>query len=979
MLLNINKFIEDNELKEITTPQLMISGKFTDDGLYSTKIFGQQGSKLWRTTYAYIDLHCTVLHPLLYEIAVRRCSALIKLFEGSISIDPDTSEVLNNNTGNWGIDYFVQNTQVVIKALYSMKTLTESAKKLLSYILRHKDIAFVDKFIVAPPAYRPIIIKEHRIQTTPITDRYVDVINASKLILTIPSDAGPNYKRALNDIQVKLYNVFKELRNRIKGKGGLVRQSLLGKTLDFSGRAVIVGDPKIKPDEIGIPYTMAVAIFKPFIVYYAMRVYADQFKSKNVQPTMMNINRLLTDLTNGNKIDPDIDKLIRVITERIANEKVVLAKRDPSLHKLNVRAFKPVIVDDSSLHIHPTVTKGFGADFDGDQMAIYLPITEAAQKEAKEKMMVGKTLIAPNGELNLILQNDLILGLYYLSQPHNNSKLVIASNDIDRLKNILISTGDPQTRVKVGNKITSVGRAILSNIIGKDIEEVITKKNINNVLQEIYRQHGDRKTMDIIDELTKISVIVPTLIGGHMTPLDFKLPDDLRAKKEEAFTKPNAVEELEKITDEVLKRMKDAESIIADMLVSGARGNKSQLQNMVVAKGYVEDPEGKIIETPVKSAVNDGMTPDEYFLGAIGARKGIIDRSQNTSISGYLQRQYVYALSSVKFDPDLKSCGTKRFLTLTIDDKNLAKAFVGRYLSNGKEISDYNDIMDKQIEVYSPLYCTSLKLCSKCIGERAIKELAGSTNVGILVAQTLGERGTQLTLSTMHKGGLAEIKRFIDEDADLVKLVKQDATDIIALTDLQIEFDGDSIFGSDANEYLVNAFTIKSKDITVDLNLDYLFTIILPTIDAMTYDEDEDKYIVYFDKDMIVGSLKNATTSFTGASARLEKTLNNKKLRNEDLVLAIFNIYNAAGAISEMWQVEVLCSQLQRDPTNPALPWRLSGMKREPLRVSLKQVALLENWKRGAQFENISNALHYNILYGDDTHIESDLDNLISL
>ena len=979
MLLNINKFIEENGLKEVTSPQLLISNKFADDGLYSTKIFGQPGSRLWRNTYAYINLHCVILHPILYEIATRRCSALIKLFEGSISIHPNTKEVLNNNSGNWGIDYFAQDTDTAVKALYTIKTLTESAKRLLSYILRHKTLAFVDKFIVLPPAYRPVIIKNQRIQTPPITDRYVDIISTSKLILTIPSETGSIYKRTLNDMQVKMYNLFKELRSRIKGKGGLIRQSLLGKTLDFSGRAVIVGDPHIKPNEIGVPYTMAVTLFKPFIIHHALHTYNKHFQEKNIEPTIMSINKLLQDIADGKNIDPEVNKIIRNIVEQIAEEKVVLAKRDPALHKLNVRAFKPVIVDDSSIHIHPTVTKGFGADFDGDQMAIYLPITEAAQKEAKNKMMVGESLIAPNGEMNLILQNDLVFGIYYLSQPPNDDKPITTSDDLNALKKILISSSNTQTPVKINNKVTSVGRAILSNILKMDIDDVITKKNLNNILQSVYKQNGDKQTMDIIDQLTKISIIIPTIVGGHMTPMDFKLPDDLRAKKEEAFTKPNPAEELEKITDELLKRMQEAESIIADMIVSGARGNKSQLQNMTVAKGYVEDPEGKIIETPVKNAVNDGMTPDEYFLGAVGARKGIIDRSQNTSISGYLQRQYIYALSAVKFDPELKSCGTKRFLTITIDNEDLAKAFVGRYLSNGQEITNYKSIMDKQIEVYSPLYCTSLKLCRRCIGERAIRELSGATNVGILAAQTLGERGTQLTLSTMHKGGLAEIKRFVDEDADLVKLVKQDGTDIIALTDLQIEFDNDSIFGNDANEYLVSTFTIKSRDITIDLNLDYLFTIILPANDALSYDEETERYTVYFDKDMIIGSVKNATTSFTGASARLEKTLNNKKLRNEDLVLAVFNIYNSAGAISEMWPIEVLCSQLQRDPSNPALLWRLSGMKREPLRVSLKQVALLENWKRGAQFENVSNALHYSILYGDDTHIESDLDNLMSL
>lgn len=982
MLLNIKEYIENNNLKKVTSTNIQVSGKFDDAGLYSNKIFGLPGSRRWRETFAYIDLNCKVIHPVIYEIAKRRCSALIKLLDGTNSVNRSNKkpEILeNDSSGSWGLSYFTENTDEAIEALMSLKTLSDAARKLLMYISKHKDLVFVEQFLVIPPAYRNVRIEFRQIQVPEITEKYITLMNSSSLILGV-SPSSNIYNRIALQVQENLYELYQEIREGAKGKKGIIRKSLLGKTLDFSGRAVIVGDPKILPDHIGIPFRMALSIFKPFIIYYSTHDYKDRWLELGISPSIMTINKIIDELFEGNKeIPPEAEKIIREILDKITKEKVVLAKRDPALHKSNVRAFWPTIVEDASIHLNPVLTKGFGADFDGDQMAVYLPLTEAAQREAKEKMLVGESsLESPGGGLSLIVQNDLILGIYYMSfPPDKNEKEKVVDNHLEKLKELMFTTSNPAYPVKVNNKSTSVGRAILENILQEEITDIMTKKEINAMLLRVYNRVSDKEMTRILYELTRICVVVPTLVGKEMTPISFNLPPELKEEKEKAFTSSNPSEALANVTKKFLDKLKAENSLLYDLITSGARGNPSQLQQTSVAKGYVEDVTGKTFEKPIKNAINDGMTPDEYFEGAIGARKGIIDRSQNTATTGYLQRQYVYSLASVKFDPTIKSCGTKRFFKVNVEDDKIAKAFVGRYLSNGKYIKSADEIMGKTIEVYSPLYCTSPKLCRRCIGEHAIKAIAGATNIGIIAGQIMGERGTQLTLSTMHTGGTSEIKNFMDEDVDLKAVVKQEGIDVIAITDIQIEFNEEDLYSVDSNEYLISKFTIKSKEYTIELDLDYLFTIIVPSSDNLIYDGN--KYTIKFDAGLIVGSLKNATSSFTGAAERVIKTLNNKRLINEDLVMEIFNIYAYANAIKEIWPVEVLCSQLHRDPDNPSLPWRLSGMKKPPLRIGVKQVSLLENWKRGAQFENISNAFHYAILFGGETSISSDLDDLVEL
>lgn len=229
MLLDINKFVEKEELKPVTTANVMIGDKFDSNGLFSNIIFGLYGSSRWRTTYAVIELKCAVLHPLLYEIADRRCSTLLKFFRGDMSILDGV--LVNNNLGDWGIDYFVANVIECVKVLLDQGKLTSAGATLCRYIVKHKDVAFIDKMVVLPPQFRPIRIENNRIDMHPINQAYMGMLTEAQIIST--TQPGYTYKELLIKQQTHVFEAYQLLRDMIKGKTGIQRKSLLGKSMDY--------------------------------------------------------------------------------------------------------------------------------------------------------------------------------------------------------------------------------------------------------------------------------------------------------------------------------------------------------------------------------------------------------------------------------------------------------------------------------------------------------------------------------------------------------------------------------------------------------------------------------------------------------------------------------------------------------------------------------------------------------------------------
>ena len=361
LLRDLNSFIEENEIKQVTTANIMRADKFDDNVLFSNVIFGLPNSSRWRTQFSYIDLNTKILHPLLYEIADRRASLLIKFFNGEVTINPDTGALEKNSTGYYGIPFFIENLDQIGKEFLTEDKLTEAGQKLIKYILKHRDLAFIDKLIVLPPQYRPVDIIRNKVELTPINSYYASLINDSNVVRFAQ---GNNFRTVTNKMQQTVYKIYRELTQLIRGKQGAQRGALLSKVMDFSARAVITGDINIEPNTIGVPENLALVLFKNHIihdlVYGNRKGMLEQFGMKTSQ---LNAGRLI-DLCKdrSNEVDPKLKQLVRESLEDVIKGKVVIAKRDPALHRHSVRGMYVQIVEDDSFHINPIICGPYNAD-----------------------------------------------------------------------------------------------------------------------------------------------------------------------------------------------------------------------------------------------------------------------------------------------------------------------------------------------------------------------------------------------------------------------------------------------------------------------------------------------------------------------------------------------------------------------------------------------------------------------------------------
>ena len=326
----------------------------------------------------------------------------------------------------------------------------------------------------------------------------------------------------------------------------------------------------------------------------------------------------------------------------------------------------------------------------------------------------------------------------------------------------------------------------------------------------------------------------------------------------------------------------------------------------------------------------------------------------------------------------MDNCGTNKFLKILVDSETVVNGLIGRTMKSGQVITSSAGIMDKEIEIYSPVYCRSLKLCKTCVSKYFVERLR-STNIGILSAQTLGERGTQLTMRTFHTGGAASIQSFKDSDPRLDSVIIQEQNDVKAKTDLVITVNVEDIVSNDGDEIVTSSFKIylEDNDEEIVLDLDYNFTLFIN--DKENYRMNEEEVTIEVDTETIFGSMKSSTVDMVGAITLILKLLNNKTMSPEKLVRNIFDTY-ASNTAMPMLPIEVMVSQMLRDPVRPMYPYRLSNYSAPAMRVGIKQIPSVENWKRGAAFENIGSAIRGSILNKTGiSHSHSDLDELLKM
>jgi DNA-directed RNA polymerase subunit beta' len=663
---------------------------------------------------------------------------------------------------------------------------------------------------VIPPDLRPMVqLTGGRFATSDLNDLYRRVINRNNRLkklmdLNAPEVIRRNEQRMLQEAVDALIDNnsarsgravaatgqrrrLKSLSDMLKGKQGRFRQNLLGKRVDYSGRSVIVAGPELKINQCGLPKMMALELFKPFVIgELILREQAHNIRSAS---------RLIE---MGETIVWDaLDEVIK--------GKYVLLNRAPSLHRLSIQAFQPVLIEGRAIQLHPLVCKGFNADFDGDQMAVHLPLSDKAQTEARDIMAANRNLLKPaDGSPILHIEQDIVLGCYYLTYlpPEHESTKAISFSELDEALMALdankVTLQSPVRLPFRGTmRETTLGRLLFNEIFPEDFtfqDEMMTKKRLQEVMAAVYARYGQEKTAEIADDLKDLGFHYATLSGLSMGMGDFEpvkgmdqmLEDGeeraaaISGQYEEGFitdderhrlTVDNWTKVETKVQDQLSKQMVGQDSSMAIAINSGARGNISQLNNTVGMLGVLQDAGGNVIELPIKSGYIAGLDPLEYFTGTRGTRKALIDIALKTADAGYLTRRLVDVSQDVFTIDDTSDPG---FAMLRADSEEIGTSYasrlVGRFAAEAvkghlkkKELITPETAekieADKAIDgvkIMCALSCTNVRgVSQQSYGlDPATGELVAESHpIGVIAAQSIGELGTQLSLDSKHRSG----------------------------------------------------------------------------------------------------------------------------------------------------------------------------------------------------------------------------------
>jgi DNA-directed RNA polymerase subunit beta' len=685
------------------------------------------------------------------------------------------------------------------------------------------DWMIMETIPVIPPELRPMVqLDGGRFATSDLNDLYRRVINRNNrlkrlIALNAPEIIVRNEKRMLQEAVDALFDnsrkkravrgpgnrPLKSLSDMLKGKQGRFRQNLLGKRVDYSGRSVIVVGPSLNMHQCGLPSLMAMELFKPFIM--------KKLVDKGI---VYNIKRAKTMVESR---APEVWSVL----EEVVSEHPVLLNRAPTLHRMGIQAFEPVLVEGKAIRLHPLVCHAYNADFDGDQMAVHVPLSLEAQIESWILMLSSKNLLNPANGLPIVgPTQDMVLGIYYLTKDdpsveHKRVKLCGSMEEV--LSAIENQACDYQDRIllRLGEERleTTVGRAVFNSILPDEIGYInypLGEKELSSLVSSCYDKFGAAVTARMLDAIKAIGFKYATYFGVTIGMDDIRIPKEKKKLLERAEREVAEVyeqyrnglitneERYNKIIDiwtavndriadvmmDNLKKDKSGFNPVYMMAHSGARGSKTQIRQLAGMRGLMAKPSGEIIELPIKSNFKEGLTVLEYFNSTHGARKGLADTALKTADAGYLTRRLVDIAQDLVITED--DCGTINgieMLALKEEDNVIESLFdriVGRYTvdrikdsRNKKIIIDANENITEDIarkienagitsvKVRTVLTCESGHgVCKKCYGRNLANKRTVDIGeaVGIIAAESIGQPGTQLTMRTFHIGGTAARK-----------------------------------------------------------------------------------------------------------------------------------------------------------------------------------------------------------------------------
>ncbi|WP_322795683.1 DNA-directed RNA polymerase subunit beta' [Tepidiforma sp.] len=697
---------------------------------------------------------------------------------------------------------------------------------------------------VLPPDLRPMVqLDGGRFATSDLNDLYRRVINRNNRLKRLLELGAPeiiirNEKRMLQEAVDSLIDngrrgravtgsgnhKLKSLSDMLKGKQGRFRQNLLGKRVDYSGRSVIVVGPELKLHQCGLPKRMALELFKPFVMHSLV--------AKGLAHNIKSAKRIVE------RARPEVwDVLDEVIRDR-----PVLLNRAPTLHRLGIQAFQPVLIEGSAIQLHPLVCAAFNADFDGDQMAVHVPLSREAVAEAKQVLMSTKNLLSPaSGDPIVAPSLDMVLGCYYMTDIDRNGRGAYREENgrpvqglygsfqearlahdlgiLDLRAPIRVRTDrpvmddsgnvtEPPARPdgRHGSHIieTTVGRIIFNEVLPEELpflNQSMDRPNLRKVVALCYRTLGGERTGEIVDRIKAVGFHYATISGITIAVHEIQVPKNKAELLAEADRKVDALneqyqmgliteeeryegavaiwDETTKAIERTIKERMPEYGSLNYMASSGTKGNITQIRQMAGMRGLMADPNGKVIELPIRGSFREGLSVLEYFISTHGARKGLADTALRTADSGYLTRRLIDVAQDVIILEE--DCGTTAGLWIEKDERDELEALrpriLGRYAaidivdeSTGEVLCRRNEEINEAVAdeidrrgitrvfVRTPMSCEAERgLCQLCYGrDLARGELVKlRTATGIIAAQSIGEPGTQLTMRTFHTGGVA--------------------------------------------------------------------------------------------------------------------------------------------------------------------------------------------------------------------------------
>ena len=683
----------------------------------------------------------------------------------------------------------------------------------------HPASMVLDCVPVIPPDLRPMVqLDGGRFATSDLNDLYRRVINRNNRLKRLADLGAPeiivnNEKRMLQEAVDALFDngrrgrpvtgpgnrALKSLSDMLKGKQGRFRQNLLGKRVDYSGRSVIVVGPQLKLHQCGLPKQMALELFKPFV----MKRLVDLNHAQNIKSAKRMVERARP--------------VVWDVLEEVIAEHPVLLNRAPTLHRLGIQAFEPQLVEGKAIQIHPLVCTAFNADFDGDQMAVHLPLSAEAQAEARILMLSSNNILSPaNGRPITSPTQDMVLGLYYLTMEREGE--LGEGRAFGSIAEAIMAHDQHSVSLQAKIKIritktsetieTTIGRALFNEALPADFPYVdvdVTKKQLGGIVDKLAEFYPKVTVAQTLDALKSLGFHWATRAGATIGIEDVVTPprkkeilesyetqaDKVQSQYEKGLItdderRQELIEIWTKATAEVGKEMEEnfpRVNPVLMMVYSGARGNMMQIRQIAGMRGLVANPKGEIIPRPIKANFREGLSVLEYFISTHGARKGLADTALRTADSGYLTRRLCDVAQDVIIREE--DCGTDRGLVLPIATRqqagNLVKhdhvetSVYGRTLADDIEVngtvlakasSDLGDrVIDAlvaagvdEVKIRSVLTCDSkVGQCAACYGRSlaAGQLVAVGEAVGIIAAQSIGEPGTQLTMRTFHTGGVA--------------------------------------------------------------------------------------------------------------------------------------------------------------------------------------------------------------------------------